>query len=80
MYRVIVKDSGRYGNITLGARYCFRKKSVALLIAMFTDRDCNFTVEKFIHIHGDIFCWSDSAISEKIWDMADNMLDKSKQK
>lgn len=80
MYRVIVKNSGRYGNITLGARYCFRKKSVALLIAMFTERDCNFTVEKFIHLNGDIFCWSDSAISEKIWDMVDNMLDESKQK
>ena len=80
MYRVIVKDSGRYGNTTLGARYCFRKKSVAFLIAMFTECDCDFTVEQFIRIHGDIFCWSDSAISEKIWDMVDNMLDESKQK
>ena len=80
MYRVIVKDSGRYGNVTLGARYCFRKKSVALLIAAFTECDCDFTVEQFIRIHGDNFCWSDSAISEKIWDMVDNMLDDSKQK
>ena len=80
MYRVIVKDSGRYGNVTLGARYCFRKKSVALLIAAFTECDCDFTVEQFIRIHGDNFCWSDSAISEEIWDMVDNMLDDSKQK
>lgn len=80
MYRVVVKDSGRDGNVAFGARYCFRKKSVASLIALFTECDCDFTVEKFIRIHGDIFCWSDSAISEKIWDMVDNMLDKSKQK
>lgn len=80
MYRVIVKDSGRNGNATLGARYCFRKKSLVSLIALFTESDCDFTVEQFIRIHGDIFCWSDSVISEKIWDMVDNMLDKSKQK
>lgn len=80
MYRVIVKDSGRDGNVALGARYCFRKKSIVRLITTFTECDCDFTVEKFIRIHGDIFCWSDSAISEKIWDMVDNMLDKSKQK
>ena len=80
MYRVIVKDSGRDGNVTLGARYCFRKKSLVSLITTFTECDCDFTVEKFIRIHGDIFCWSDSVISEKIWNMVDNMLDKSKQK
>lgn len=80
MYRVIVKDSGRNGNATLGARYCFRKKSLVRLITLFTKSDCDFTVEKFIRIHGDVFCWSDSVISEKIWDMVDNMLDKSKQK
>ena len=80
MYRVVVKDSGRDGNVALGARYCFRKKSVASLIALFAECDCDFTVEQFIRIHGDIFCWSDSVISEKIWDMVDNMLDKSKQK
>ena len=80
MYRVIVKDSGRYGNIALGARYCFRKKSVVHLIAMFTECDCDFIVEQFIRIHGDTFYWSNSVISKKIWDMVDNMLDKSKQK
>lgn len=80
MYRVIVKDSGRNGNATLGARYCFRKKSLVRLITLFTESDCDFTVEKFIRIHGDTFCWSDSVISEKIWDMVDDMLDKSRQK
>lgn len=80
MYRVIVKDSGRDGNVALGARYCFRKKSIVRLIATFTECDCDFTVAQFIRIHGDIFCWSDSVISEKIWDMVDNVLDKSKQK
>ena len=80
MYRVIVKDSGRYGNVTPGAWYCFRKKSVALLIALFTECDCDFTVEQFIRIHGDTFYRSDSVISEKIWNMVNNILDKSKQK
>lgn len=79
MYRVIVKNSGRNGNATLGTRYCFRKKSLVRLITLFTESDCDFTVEKFIRIHGDTFCWSDSVISEKIWDMVDNMLDKSRQ-
>ena len=74
MYRVIVKDSGMYGNVALGTRYCFRKKSVAHLIALFTECDCDFTVEQFIRIHGDTFYWSDNVISEKIWDIVDDIL------
>lgn len=70
MYRVIAKDRGKYGNIMMGARYCFRKKSVAQLIVLFTKVECAFTVEQFIRIHGDTFCWSNSNISAKIWDMA----------
>lgn len=80
MYRVIVKSKGKYGNTRPGARYCFRKKSAAELIALFTASECDFTVEKFIRISGDTFCWSDCDISEKIWDMVENMLDKSEQK
>lgn len=80
MYRVIVTSKGKYGNTMLGARYCFRKKSAAGLIATFTECDCDFTIEQLIRIYGDVFCWSDCDISEKIWDMAEIMLDKSEQK
>lgn len=79
MYRVVVKDKGK-GNVVPGVRYCFRKKSVAHLIALFTECDCDFTAEKFIRISGDTFCWSDNYISDKIWDMVDDMLDKAEQK
>ena len=55
MYRVVVKSKGKYGNVVLGTRYCFRKKSVASLIALFTNNECDFTAEKFIRISGDTF-------------------------
>lgn len=80
MYRVVAMGKGKYGNVTPGARYCFRKKSAAHLVALFTESDCDFIVEKFIRIHGDTFCWSNSDISEKIWDMVEDMLDNSEQK
>lgn len=80
MYRVVVKSKGKYNNVVPGTRYCFRKKSVACLIALFTENNCDFTVEKFIRISGDTFCWSDSYVSAKIWNMVYDMLDKSEQK
>ncbi len=80
MYRVVVKGKGKYNSVVPGARYCFRKKSVAHLIVSFTEAGCDFTAEKFIRLYGDTFCWSDSYIGDKIWDMVDNMLDKLKQK
>lgn len=80
MYRVIAKNNGKYNNIVPGARYCFRKKSAAQLVALFTEYECEFTIEQFIRISGDTFCWSGSSIDVKIWDMVDKMLDNSKQK
>lgn len=80
MYRVIVKSRGKYNNVVPGTRYCFRKKSVACLIALFTACECDFTAEKLVRISGDTFCWSDSYISDKIWDMVGKMLDKAGQK
>ena len=68
MYRVVVKSRGKYNNIVLGARYCFTKRSVIELAVMFARVECEFDVEKFIRIQGDVFAWSDSVISEKIWD------------
>ena len=68
MYRVIVKSRGKYNNIVLGARYCFTKRSVIELAVMFAKVECEFDVEKFTRIHDDVFAWSDSVVSEKIWD------------
>lgn len=68
MYRVVVKSRGKYNNIVLGARYCFTKHSVIDLAVMFARMECEFDVEKFIRIHDDVFAWSDSVVSEKIWD------------
>lgn len=80
MYRVIAKSTGKYGNVKLGARYCFRKKSAAELVALFAGDNCDFVVEQLIRIHGDVFSWTNNDISEKIWEMAGKMLDKSEQK
>ena len=74
MYRVVVKDKGKHHNVVPGTRYCFRKKSVAHLIALFTMNECDFTAEKFIRIGGDTFCWSDSEVSDKVWDMVEDIL------
>ena len=68
MYRVVVKSRGKYNNIVLGARYCLTKRSVIDLAVMFALVECEFDVEKFIRIQGDVFAWSDSGVSEKIWD------------
>lgn len=69
MYRVVVRSRGKYDNTTLGARYCFTKRSVIRLAATFIESERTFCVEKLIRIHSDIFCWSDcvDAFSE-IWD------------
>ena len=68
MYRVVVKSKGRYNNAVLGARYCFTKRSVIDLAVTFAREECEFDVEKFTRIHSDVFAWSDSGVSEKIWD------------
>ena len=68
MYRVVVNSKGKYNNTVTGARYCFTKRSVIELATIFTRMECVFIVEKFIHIHGDIFTWSETEVSKKIWD------------
>lgn len=76
MYKVTVKTRGKYNNATLGARYCFTKRSVAGLAVTFTRMECEFEVEKFIHCHGDVFAWSTADVSWKIWEKIDKALDK----
>ena len=68
MYRVVVKSKGKYNNAVPGARYCFTKRSVIKLAATFAQNECVFEVEKLIRIHSDVFTWSDTGVSEKIWD------------
>ena len=55
MYRVVVKSRGKYNNVVLGARYCLTKRSVINLAVSLESLECEFDVEKFIRIHGDIF-------------------------
>ena len=75
MYRVVVKSRGKYNNIVPGARYCFTKRSVIDLAVMFARVECEFDVEKFIRIQGDVFAWSDSRVNEKIWDKVYKILE-----
>ena len=74
MYRVVVKSRGKNNNATLGARYCLTKRSVIDLAVTFESCKCEYDIEKFVRIHGDIFGWSD-AIDEKIWEKIDKALD-----
>ena len=79
MYRVIVKSRGKYNNVVLGKRYCLSKRSVIDLAVSFELLECEYDIEKFVRIYGDIFCWS-NAIDEKIWEKIDKDLDnKSKE-
>ena len=68
MYRVVVKSRGKYNNVVLGARYCLTRRSAINLAVSLESLECKFDVEKFIRIHGDIFTWSDTEVSEKIRD------------
>ena len=78
MYRVVVKSRGKHNNVALGARYCFTKKSVAELSALFHIDECDYEVEKFVRLSDDVFCWTNSGISEKIWDKMWKIIRKSK--
>lgn len=74
MYRVVVTSRGKDNKVTLGARYCLTKRSVIDLAVSFELLECEYEIEKFVRIHGDIFAWSD-AIDEKIWEKIDEALD-----
>ena len=76
MYRVIVKSSGKYGNVALGVRYCLTKHTAINLAVMFDDVECEYEVEKFIRLNEDIFCWSQGEVNEKFWEKVRKRLDK----
>ena len=75
MYRVVVKTRGKYNNVKLGARYCFTKRSAIDLAVTFESNECEYEVEKFVRLHGDIFSWSD-AIGENFWEKVDKALEE----
>ena len=75
MYRVVVKSRGKHDNVVLGERYCLTKRSVISLAVTFESCECEYEIEKFTRIHGDIFGWSAADVSEKIWEKIDEALD-----
>lgn len=77
MYRVVVKTVGKYNNVILGTRYCFTKKSAAKLAARFYMSECDYEIEKFVHIHDDVFCWSKAQVSSKVWKKMWEIVEKS---
>lgn len=68
MYRINVLTHGKYNNVELGYRYCFRKKSAIELIDTFMDTGSEITVEKFIRLHGDVFGWNDNLENDNVFD------------
>lgn len=68
MYKIIIKSSGKYHNARVGERYCITKKSAINLIQTFLDCECDIEVEKFVRLHGDIFCWTDDDEGDKVFD------------
>lgn len=68
MYRINVKSSGKYHNVVLGYRYCFRKKTAKGLIDLFSKCEANFTVEKFVRLTADVFGWTDDDEGDAVFD------------
>ena len=58
MYKVVVKDSGKYGNVVAGTRYCLMKRSAKKLAETFASLGCDFSMYKLVRLHGDVFCWN----------------------
>ena len=74
MYRINVLSRGKYDNVELGYRYCFRKKSAIEMIDIFMDSDSKITVEKLIRLHGDVFSWNNNLEDDKVFDHYFNRL------
>lgn len=79
MYRITVKTRGKHNNAVMGARYCFTRRSAVRLVALFVGDECNLTVEKWIRVHKDIFCWSEAEISEIFWDKVYKIIEKEQK-
>lgn len=76
MYKVTVKTRGKHNNAILGARYCLTKRSVIGLAVTFESHECEYEIEKFVRLYGDVFSWSTADVGEKIWEKIEEALDK----
>lgn len=79
MYRVTIKSRGKYDNATLGTRYCLTRRSAIRLTALFVEDECDLTVEKWIRMHGDTFCWSETEVNEVFWDKVYKIVEKEQE-
>lgn len=79
MYRVTVKSRGKYNNAVMGARYCLTRRSAIRLTALFIKDECDLTVEKWIRVHGDIFCWSGSEVNGIFWNKVYKIVEKEQE-
>lgn len=76
MYRVVITSVGKYGNATLGARYCLTKRSIIKLATYFMSMKCECKIEKFARLYDDVFCWSDIDFNSNIWAKIYNALEE----
>ena len=84
MYRITINSHGKYNNVCLGARYCFRKKSAKELIGLFLNSGCEIVVEKFVRLTSDVFAWSDCGdddsviayFEDKLWEIEEAEIEK----
>lgn len=60
MYKIILKNRGKYNNIPGGTRYCFTKRSAKRLAELLAKNECEIDIQKFIHVRRDVFCWADA--------------------
>lgn len=68
MYRIKILSTGKYSNVTLGYRYCLTKKSAKNMINTFSKAESDFTIEKLVRIHADIFCWTNDDEKDSVFD------------
>lgn len=76
MYRINIKSSGKYHNVVPGYRYCFRKKTAKGLIDLFSECEVKFTVEKFVRLTKDVFCWTDDDEDDTVFTYYFNKMDE----
>lgn len=77
MYKVIIKDSGKYHNVMIGERYCLTKRTAIKLAVMLESVECDYRVAKLVRLYEDVFCWSEGEVEEKFWDKVEKKLDKT---
>ncbi len=76
MYRVIVRNSGKYHNVIMGTRYCLTKRPAVNLAVMLDSVECDYRVEKFVRLYEDVFCWSEGEVDKKFWYKVEKSLTK----